>query len=514
MAKMRNQINRRDFLKLASLLPLGVAAPRLMQALGTSTRQGQPRNVLMIVFDAWSSYNISLYGYERDTTPNINRLAKRAVRYHNHYAGGDYTTPGTATLLTGVLPWTNRALRANDETEEYYATRNIFGAFPNHYRIAYTHNGWANTLLKQFQHEINEYIATEKLLLESYDNIIKVLFRRDEDLSSVSWARNMKVSDEGYAYSLLLSHVYEDLQKKKVKDLLELFPRGLPTTGSDNGFLVGQAVDHITERLRSIPRPFAGYFHFLPPHYPYRTSSEFVDAFLNDGYKPIEKPVDIFGNKETRGYPLKRRIYDEYILYCDREFGRLYDILEGSGLLENTILVLTSDHGESFERGLNAHNIDALYEPVIRIPLMIFEPGREEGMDIYQNTSAVDVLPTLAHLAGVSSPGWIEGMVLPPFSSTPQVPDRNIHVVRAYRIKNSHDPITTGSLVQVRENYKLHYYFGYDQTPGDGVVRLFDVKSDPEEMNDLAAVKRETAAEMLNELKIKLKEVDEPYLKS
>jgi choline-sulfatase len=325
----------------------------------------------------------------------------------------------------------------------------------------------------------------------------------------------MKISEGGgYAYSLLLSSLYEDLEKKKVKDLLKEFPRGLPTTGSDNGFLVEQAVDYLTDRIQAIPQPFAGYFHFLPPHYPYHTSREFMDAFLNDGYEPIEKPVDIFGTTGNKNYPLKRRIYDEYILYCDREFGRLYDILERSGLLENTYIVLTSDHGESFERGLIAHNIDALYQPVIRIPLMIFEPGRTQGMDIYQNTSAMDIVPTLAQIAGQPFTDWTEGVVLPPFSPTIEIPDRNVNVVRGYRLKDGHDPLTIASLVQVRENYKLHYYYGYEQTPGDGVVRLFDVKADPEEMNDLTTVKPETVAEMLNELKVKLKEVDAPYRKS
>ncbi len=510
---MTNPINRRDFLKLASLLPLGVAAPRLLKTFDDPSMQGQPKNVLVIVFDAWSAYNVPLYGYERNTTPNINRLAKQAIRYHNHYAGSDYTTPGTATLLTGVLPWTHRALLGNEEADEYYTTRNLFSALPDHYRIAYTHNKWANTFLRQFHREIDEYIPLDKLMLESYDKIIQQVFRNDEDLSSVSWTRNMRVNDEGYAYSLLLSHLYEDLQAKKIKDLLKLFPRGLPTTGSDNGFIVEQAVDYVAERLRAIPQPFAGYFHFLPPHYPYHTSKEFTDAFLNDGYEPIEKPVDIFGTGGNKNYPLKRRIYDEYILYCDKEFERLYNLLETSGLLENTVIVLTSDHGESFERGLNAHNIDALYQPVIRIPLMIFDPGRTQGMDVYQSTSATDILPTLAHLAGASSPDWTEGTVLPPFSPMPQIPDRNIHVVRGYRIKNGHDPITIGSLIQIRENYKLHYYYGYEQTPGVGVVRLFDVKSDPEEMNDLAKIKRETAAELLDDLKRKLREADEPYRK-
>ncbi len=509
---MKSRLNRRDFLKLASLLPLGVAAPRFMRSLEGQSLQSKPKNVLVIVFDAWSAYNVSLYGYERDTTPNINRLAKRAIRYHNNYSGESFTSAGTATLLTGVLPWKHRALLGNDEVIPYYESRNIFTALPDHYRIAYTHNNWANTLLKQFRPVIDEYIPSEKLLLASYDNIVKALFQNDEDLSSVSWARTMKIKEEGYSYSLLLSHLYEDLQKRKVKDLQALFPRGLPTTGSDNGFMMEQAVDNLTVRLQSIPQPFAGYFHFLPPHYPYRTPKEFVDAFLNDGYKAIEKPVDIFGTQGNKGYPLKRRIYDEYILYCDREFARLYDILEKSGLLENTYIILTSDHGESFERGLIAHNLDSLYQPVIRVPLMIFEPGRTEGMDVYENTSGVDIVPTLAHFAGAPFPDWTEGVVLSPFSK--QSPDRAVNVTRGYRIKNALDPLTIASLIQVRENYKLHYYYGYDQTPGEGVTRLFDVKADPEEMNDLAKVKPETVAEMLNELKTKLRQADEPYRKS
>jgi arylsulfatase A-like enzyme len=414
---MKNQINRRDFLKMAGLLPLGIAAPRLLHTFGAPSLQGQPKNVIVLIFDAFSAHNISVYGYDRETTPNIARLAKRAIVYHNHYAGGDFTTPGTASLLTGVLPWTNRALQTNTEVEAYYASRNFFGAFQNHYRIAYTHNKWANTLLKQFQHEIDEFIATEKLLQSSYDKIIPQLFKNDDDISSVSWTRNMKIKEEGYAYSLFLSHLYEALQEKKIENLEPLFPRGLPTTGSDNGFTIEQAVDYITGRLISIPQPFAGYFHFLPPHYPYHTSKEFLDAFLNDGYKPMEKPRDIFARKVDKSLPLKRRLYDEYILYCDKEFGKLYNILEKSGVLDNTWLVLTSDHGEMFERGISAHNVDALYQPVIRVPLMIFEPGREIGVDIHQHTSVVDVLPTLTHLAGEKIPDWTEGVILPPFSS-------------------------------------------------------------------------------------------------
>jgi len=509
---MKRELNRRDFLKMAGLLPFGLAAPRLLRGLHVGpVLQAKSQNVIVVVFDAFSALDISAYGYERKTTPNIDRLSKRAIVYHNHYAGGNFTTSGTASLLTGVLPWTHRALAPNSEVAEPFATRNMFSALQNHYRIAYTHNGWAYTLLRQFRNEIDELIAREKLLLGSLDTPIQELFKDDEDIASVSWSRNMKVDEDGYAYSLFLSHLYEDLQKRKVAKYETLFPRGLPTTGSDNGFLIEQAVDYIESRLTAIPQPFAGYFHFLPPHYPYRTSQEFFNAFDHDGLKWIEKPRDVFAGRESKNLLRKRTEYDEFVLYCDREFGRLYDFLESSGLLENSWLVLTSDHGEMFERGISGHSTDALYQPVIRIPLMIFEPGRETGINIHDVTSAVDVLPTLAHLSGEKIPAWTEGVILPPFSSTIQIPDRNIYLARA--VKN--DPnaaLSMASTMLVRENYKLHYYFGYPEVSSDGLVRLYDVKSDPEEMTDLVQSKPDIAAELLNELKAKLQEVNAPYL--
>jgi len=67
------------------------------------------------------------------------------------------------------------------------------------------------------------------------------------------------------------------------------------------------------------------------------------------------------------------------------------------------VAVLTSDHGELFERGLKAHASDTLYQPEIRVPLLIFEPGRQAGLEIHTPTGAVDVMPTVAHVTGIPS---------------------------------------------------------------------------------------------------------------
>ena len=102
---------------------------------------------------------------------------------------------------------------------------------------------------------------------------------------------------------------------------------------------------------------------------------------------------------------------------------------------------------------------------------------------------------------------WSEGLILPPFA---RIRDRSLYMLRAVN-NGKYKPFTNASIAQVRGGYKLHYYFGYRQTPGDGLVRLYDLESDPEEMNNLSTIKRETTAELLNELKATLQQVDEPY---
>ena len=509
---MNKRLNRRDVLKLAGLLPIGLAAPRLLRMLNTPfLAQGLSKNVIVILFDAFSAYDISLYGYARQTTPNIDRLANRAIVYHNHFAGGNFTTPGTASLLTGVLPWTHRALNLNSQVAEPYIEKNIFSAFPDYYRIAYTHNGFANTFLRQFRGHLDELIPRESLYLQSYDSLISSLFNNDDDIASISWIRAMKVNEEGSAYSLFLSHLYESLEERKLENLKPRFPRGLPTVSLVNPYVLETAIDAIKRRLTQIPQPFLGYFHFMPPHHPYRTSHEFFNAFKGDGVRPLEKPVESLARRVVKGLPEQRTEYDEFILYCDREFGRLYNYLESSGLLENTWLVLTSDHGEMFERGISGHGSKVLYQPVVRIPLLIFEPGRQNRQDVYDDTSAVDVLPTLTHLTGQKAPHWTEGNILPPFAE----PDLNRNIYTVQAIDNpQYAPLTQASTVLVKENYKLHYYFGYPElSNSDGEeVRLFDTKADPEELVDLSSSRKGIASELLNTLKNKLTEVNKPYL--
>jgi arylsulfatase A-like enzyme len=329
----------------------------------------------------------------------------------------------------------------------------------------------------------------------------------------VAWAREIKKKEFGYAYSLFLSHLYEPLQEKKIEKYLSEFPRGLPYVDLDSYFRLEDAIDWLEERIRTGPKPFFGYFHMIPPHYPYSPPKEFVGRFGEDGFKPVEKPDDIFQqNRGGNNLLEKRTEYDEFILYVDREFGRLYDYLEKTGVLENTWVILTSDHGEMFERRISGHRTSVLYQPVIHVPLLIFEPGRASRLDVTTPTSAIDVLPTLMHITGHEIPEWAEGKILPPYA--PIETGRNIYALQAW-YNGKYAPITYATATLIKDQYKLIYYFGYNQLRKLGkeeFVQLFDLQADPEELSDLSAAQPGLTSDLLAELKTKLDEVNKPYI--
>lgn len=498
-------LSRRDFLKVAGSLTLGMGSPGFFHFLDTPQKQ----NVIIIVFDALSAHNVSLFGYPRETMPNLSKLAERAVVYHNHYAGGNFTTPGTASLLTGALPWTHRAINNNGTVVSPFKEKNIFTAFPDYHRITYSHNPWVYTLLEQFVNDTDVLVPLERFLLLGNDYILK--FLNDEDIANISWMRVLERGKEGYSYSLFLSHLYEQQKKyreSRLHDLVLLYPRGIPSIDYSNYFLLEDVINWLCDQIEEMPQPFLGYFHFWPPHEPYKTHRDFYGRFAGDGWIPVEKPHNPFSyglaQSDALRLPKLRMEYDETILYADREFGRLFSALEKSNMLENTWIILTSDHGESFERGIEGHSTAVLYQPLIHIPLIIFEPGRRTRQDIDTPTSAIDLLPTLLHVTGHKSADWGEGVVIPPYASGEQAMKRSIYSLEA-RMNGKFTPLTIGTAAIIKEHYKLMYSFGYAQLePERERMELYDIHNDPEELNNLYISKRETAAALLDELKTSL----------
>ncbi|MDH5606632.1 MAG: sulfatase-like hydrolase/transferase [Anaerolineae bacterium] len=512
------KISRRDFLKLGGLSSLSLSQPNFSWLPTMIDRDINKQNILIIVFDTLSAENISLYGYARETMPNLSRIADRATVYHQHYAGGPFTTPGTASLLTGTYPWTHRAFGIQGKVIDKFIDKNIFSLFSDYYRFAYSHNPVANTLLRQFSGSIEEYLKMENLFLNE-KNYVSQFFENDFD---TAWFAQRQIFNNttNYGNSLFLPELLKPLIERKYsleqikQKYEEKFPRGIPNMDNDNLFVIEDAVDWMSHNLVKFMQPYLAYFHFYPPHAPYNTRIEFVDKFMGDGWEPVSKPKHFFGRFNPETHSHTRRIYDEFILYVDAEFGRLFKTLESRGILENTWVIFTSDHGELNERGIQGHVREPLFQGVVRIPLLIIEPGQTKRKDVYTNTSCVDLIPTLLHITGKTKPDWMEGEILPPYRGENINDDRSIYILQA-RSNRKTKPLTVATATMIKGDYKISKYFGYnkliEKRNGNPLVELFDKQNDPEEINNLVNQEKDIAREMLNNLEEKLAESDEPY---
>ncbi len=506
---MTSSVTRRDFLKFASLLSLSHIAPLSLSNLNRSDDGAE--NVLIILFDAWAAANMSLYGYERKTTPKLERLAEKAIVYHNHYAGSYYTTPGTASLLTGVTPWTHHAFNYDDTVEDHLIQKTIFEAFSSHHRMAYTHNPLANTLLLQFMADIDELTPWERLYFEN-DAAFSAAFRNDFDIASISKNRALKQHEDGFSFSLFLAKLYETYKRKRSQTLKQIFPRGVPDHDGLEFFVLEDAIDWIAAMTESTHQPFLSYYHLFPPHDPYHTRVDFYDTFAHDGYQPISKPDHFFKGAYAKGNIIEeRRWYDEFSLYVDAEFERLYRQLEESGILENTWLILTTDHGEIFERGIIGHTTPVFYQPLMHVPLVIFPPGQESRIDVHDNTSAIDLLPTLCQVADQEIPAWAEGVVMPPFSEPSSAHERDISTIQV-EIIDKKGEILAATAMLLRERLKLMWSFGYEELGDeDEVIELYDLAADPEELHNLAPERKSLVDEFQGILQAKIEKLSQAY---
>ncbi len=509
---MNSSLSRREFLKLAGLLPLSYSLPPTLSSKGEPADNAGKENVLFILFDAWTADNTSLYGYERKTTPHINRLAEKAIVYHNHYASSHFTSPGTASLLTGTTPWTHHAFEHSDLVVEHLARKNIFNAFSNYYRLAYTHNPLANVLLLQFLADIDDYTPWERLYFEN-DAVFSRLFQNDFDNATIGRDRALKQQGDGYSFALYLSRLYQAYKTRSINKIRESFPRGVPDHIGVDFFILEDAIDWTANMLAESQQPFLGYYHYLPPHDPYNTRIDFHNTFEGDGYQPIDKPEHFFKRLYSQDrFNRIRQAYDEFLLYIDSEFNRFYQRLQQAGILENTWLILTSDHGEMFERGVLGHSEPVYYEPILRIPLLIFPPEQKKRVDVYERTSAIDLLPTLLSITGQDAADWVEGDVMPPFSKTFSGQNRDFSSIQVDKVdKTGSIELATATLIQ--GDYKLIWYYGYEQIkPESEMIELYDLGQDPEELNDLSVQRKNIADELIDILMPQVQELDQSYL--
>jgi arylsulfatase A-like enzyme len=494
-----SKLSRRDLLKLAGLAPAGIALSKITKYIDAD--KSNP-NIVILVLDALTARNMSLYGYNRRTTPNIERFAGRATVYHSHYSAGTFTSTGTASLLTGMYPWTHRATNYSGLVRRDFMERNLFHLIaPQYTRVGFSQNLLADLLLTQFGNNLDlhmspgAYSEMENVFSDVNGSDTLVKYRAYDYYLFSLW------SEPGSLFFGAMNKYWRDYRsgamvEKTRKNELQYYEKDL-------FFKIENVFDGLVSLLRQLRNPFIAYFHLFPPHEPYVPSPNFLGLF-NDGWEPRRKPKHpLLAKKESQNELDKMRIaYDRYLAQTDSAFGGFLDALQSSGALDNTYFILTSDHGQMFERGALGHRSPLLYDSASRVPLLISSPRQLARRDVHSVTNCVDILPTLLKISGSKIPDWCDGRILPGFGGEEDNLQGSFSMDAKYSPPNGN--LSTISISMQMGKYKLIYYKGYSDYKGypddkrfyDGLFELYDLEDDPEELRDIVMLEPAIARQM------------------
>jgi arylsulfatase A-like enzyme len=423
--------------------------------------------------------------------------------YHQHYSAGNFTTSGTASMLTGMYPWTHRAFNYRGMVDRDLVDRNLFNLVGNGYtRLAFTQNLWADILLSQFEADLDMHLPCDSYSQFAHSFLQPHDLPADRDLAYFAFQDflNLRV-DDPYPYPGSLFIGSTDLARALASDRHHVsgdYPKGLPTN-HDFSYEHANVLQGAGRLLQNMlpASPYLAYFHFWSPHEPYNARKEFIGIFDDDLKLDYKSRHPFAGNnyseRRLREYRLE---YDEFIADLDAEFGRLLSGLESAGVLRNTYVIVTSDHGELFERGEVGHASALMYAPVTHIPLLISAPGQQARSDIHALTTNLDLLPTLVQIAGKEIPDWLEGRVLPGFGGTADA-SRSIFPMMA-KDNAAFRPIEHATLTMIKGPYELFFFKGYKDHADR--FELYNLQDDPKELHDLFGSDINTASQMKDEL--------------
>jgi arylsulfatase A-like enzyme/glycosyltransferase involved in cell wall biosynthesis len=349
----------------------------------------EPPNVLLFVIDTLRADHLSCYGHERPTSPNLDAFAADALRFEEVWSVSPRTVASHASLFTSIPPaahgvWNQPRPGGDKETFDALAPSAVCLAEvlykAGYQTLAVADGGWL---------QVDRGLAQGFALWDTaHEGVDKRVARALERLAE---------RDRRKPYFLFL-HTYEVHTP--------LIPSDETLAPFDNGYqgVLRQAL--ADARAAALTRG----------------ESELLRGVHEQFFAPLEPQ---FGPEETE---FLRRLYDAEIATVDRAFARLLEGLERQGDLENTIVVITSDHGQEFgEHGLYDHA--QVYDENLRIPLIVRLPDghRKRARGVRSEpVSLLDVMPTLLEEIGLEIPPSVAGRAIHLHRAPKQVQPREL----------------------------------------------------------------------------------------
>ena len=423
-------------LALVALMVGKAEAPApLVTPQGWAQAPARGYNIILISIDSLRADHLGAYGYRRDTSPMMDDWARRGVLFKNASSTTAWTLPGHMSMLTG---------------------RSLLG---------------------------HGVVSDDRLLTADVATLA-------ETLQGTGYRTGAIVSAPYVEARYGFDRGFDDYDDQTIS-----FATNKASYREVTAPLVQKTADSWLEaKSNTDDTPFFLFLHYWDVHYDYIPSAPY-DTMFDPDYKGEANGHDFYFNPEVNRGMDKRdlehivALYDGEIRLVDDHLAMLAASLERLGLADDTIVVVTSDHGdEFFEHGRKGHH-RTIYDEILRVPLIVYIPGVEATKPVVlMETSIIDIMPTLLSLVGVEIPAGVEGADLAPV---------------AFGKEPEHDRATQGELyrknsliLQVshrRSGAKLIQRFNRRK------VEAYDITSDPGEQSELP-VEELTHPGMLDEL--------------
>jgi arylsulfatase len=413
-------------------------------------------NILLVTLDTTRRDHLGCYGYDRPTSPHIDRLARDSLVFTSAYAVSSWTMPTHASLFTGKFP---SAHGANYDPEgPLKLSEGIQGNF-GHYRA--------------------------RPIAEQETTLAQILSER-------GWATGGIVGGPWMKAIFRLGRGFQHYDDANISEL----------NGRSAGDITRAAIEFVDQHRG---RPFFLFLNYYDPHSPW--GDEQKKQPYHD-LRPVMPPGLDPSKLDAPGQAAL--LYDSEIRYMDQEFGRLLEHLRASGLYERTWIIVTSDHGEMLgdpmlgEAGVLWGHGDSLSQAEIHIPLLMKEPGPAgrrglEATPIQQ----VDIVPTILARLGLPLPPDIQG-----------TPDGARHpvVCELYKLpmmnrSSGPRPKDWRHMGDWRVLVEGRHKFGWSS---NGTHFLVDLEQDPLERTNLAASSPALVSELEQRLSRYIESLPEP----
>jgi arylsulfatase A-like enzyme len=435
-------IRRRSALKLIA------AAPAFLRARSVS----RP-NLLMIMSDQQRGDSI---GAENPTldTPNLDRIAREGIRFRHAYSSTPTCTPARAALLTGLSPWRHGMLGYSRVPEKYPVEKPRILGEAGYFTCGIGKMHWTP---QRNTHGFHQMLLDESGRAESPH------FRSDYRAWFASQAPLLNPDATGIGWNDYRGGEYR-------------LPEYLHPTRWTGDCATRFLADY------DRPNPFFLKVSFARPHSPYdpparllkryqqRSLPEPVVGSWAGRYEPRSGPKDDIwhGRMPAEEIRLARAAYAGSITFIDEQIGRILETLEKRRMLDETLILFFSDHGDM----TGDHHLwrkSYAYEASARIPMLVRGPGAPAGLVDLTPVELRDVLPTFLHAAEKQAPIPLDGQNL----LTVKRPWIDLEHDVCYSPANHWNALTDG-----RHKYIYHAQQGEEQ--------LFDLATDPNELNDLS----------------------------